>query len=58
VRCVTGSRSRRGFQSHRPDEAEIARACLEAGANIIKDVIGFRRPAIDSVAKEFELVVL
>jgi dihydropteroate synthase len=34
-------------------KAEVARACLEAGAAIVNDVAGFRDPAMIAVAKEY-----
>ncbi len=39
-------------------KAEVARACLEAGAAIINDVSGFRDPAMIEIAKEFRAGVV
>lgn len=34
-------------------KAEVARACLEAGASIVNDVAGFREPEMVEVAKQY-----
>ena len=39
-------------------KADVARACLEAGAGIINDVSGFRDPAMIAVAKAFRAGVV
>ena len=52
VRVVTELAARGICVSIDTRHAEVARACVEAGASIINDVSGFRDPAMIEVAKQ------